>query len=261
MMKNAMYLAVGVMLCGLLAGCGYGATAGEIADSYGVLNGWNLQPSTADLIQSGKADEMVQNGTATIRNRVVGRNLVTEYLIQGEVYRVELRQRIDPTANIGCTRLAYGHIRDDYDKTSISGLELLSLWSTLKNNSYAGEATVAYRSWRGSKDRETRSVATVKGELVEEWLAHDTALDVTIRTRNFPITTMWFRGLLSEGPLGKNTSEAPYRSWNKAKRGTLDSRWIMLSPGPGVKVPPFVNMDLCDKVRSLQAWNENHNNE
>ncbi len=265
MLKHTMVLAVGVLLCGSLVGCGYGSTAGEIADSYGVLNGWGLQISTAALIQSGKADTMVQDGTATIRNRVIctteGKKLVTEYLVNGEVYRVELRSAIDPTENIGCSRLAYGHIRDDEDKTSISGLELQSLWNALKNNSYDGKAEVAYRSWRGSKDRKTRPMQTAKGELVTEWLNHDTAVDVTVRTRNFPITTMWFRGLLSEGVLKKNLSEAPFRCWNKTERGKFDSRWIMLSPGPGVKCEPFINPTLCDKVRCLQAWNKNQPNQ
>ncbi|MBT3279723.1 MAG: hypothetical protein HN909_07325 [Phycisphaerales bacterium] len=265
MLKHTMVLGVCAILCGLVAGCGYGVTAGEIADSYGTLNSSGLRPKTVDLIQSGQADKMIKDGIASVQNRVIstanGRMLVTEYLIEGSIYRVELRPAVDPTDNVGRRRLRYGHIRDEHEMTSISGLELQCLWSALKNHSYAGEAQVAYRAWKG-RDGKVRPVLVDKNTTVSDWNHHEKGVDVSIRTKNYPITTMWFRGLVTDGRAKAAWSTPhPTKTWDRATLNAMDGRWVMYSPGPGVKIPPFVNSELCDKIRCLQNHNENQPNE
>ncbi|MCD4825222.1 MAG: hypothetical protein K8S55_11515 [Phycisphaerae bacterium] len=251
MLKKATFLTLGVALCGLVVGCGSGTTPAEIAQSYGILNRCDLQPGIAGIIQSGQADKMIENGQAAVRNRVVGsgkdRILVTEYLIQGEVYRVEVRRAINPTENVKEKNLSFANSKQGTEYSSITWGHLLRVWRTLKNESYEAQAAVAYRAWRGL-DGKVHGVKVVKGE-VPDWQVTENVLDLTIGTKKWPMVTMWFQGLTSDGRQSSGGVQPPNDDHVNTDIFAQDGRWLMTAPGPGVQCVPFVNTKLYDVVK------------
>ncbi len=252
MLRKAWFLTAVVAFSAMTVGCGGGSTAAEIAQSYGILNRCDLQPKIAEVLQSGQADAMVAEGIAKKRYRVngsgEGKVLVTEYLVQGEVYRVEVRRSINPTMNINADQIVYANSKLGMREQLLVGLKLLKIWSVLKNDSYEAQPEVAYRAWRDTKGQ-VHDVAVSKGP-EPEWIISDRCLNLNIRTKKWPIVEMWFRGLtsdlrLSDSGAGQNDL-AP------------DGRWITESGGEGVQGQRtdvngqtyFINLKLADAIGS-----------
>jgi len=245
-----LFLAVAVSFSALTVGCGGGTTAAEIAQSYGILNRCDLQPKIASVVQSGQADAMVAEGIARKRHRVNGigenRVLVTEYLIEGEVYRVEVRRAIDPTVSINASQIVYAQSKIGPEEQLIIGLKLLNIWSVLKNNSYEARPEIAYRAWRDLKGQ-VHDVLVQKGP-EPEWTTSDRCLNLCIRTKKWPIVEMWFRGLTDD--LRGSASGAGENDL------APDGRWITESAGEGVQGQRtnvdgqtyFINLKLADAI-------------
>ncbi len=239
MLKKVFFLMLGLVMCALSAGCGSGTTAVEIAESYGVLKNRKI----AGIIQSGQADAMIEQGIARVRNRSAGwgkkRVLVTEYIIDGNVYRIEVRRAIDPTKNISRTHLRYATSQYGSDHKDIVGIRLASVWRALRNHSYEARPEVAYRAWRGL-NKMVRGVKISKG-LTPNWESSQNDMNLCIRTKDWPIVTMWFRGLVSDNRYEDSRGFA----WDNSSEGegghasqgqtTCDGRWVMESAGPGVQ--------------------------
>ena len=263
MLKKAFFLMSGIALCTFLVGCGSGTTAAEIAESYGILNRHGRQSKTAGIIQSGQADAMIKQGIARIRNRTAGlggnRVLVTEYIISGEVYRVEVRRAIDPTKNIPLARLRYATSQQGSNHQDIALGHLDSVWGALRKHSYEARPVVAYRAWRGL-DKKVRGVEVLKGP-TPDWDPSQNDMNLYVRTMDWPMVTMWFRGLASDdrhgdsrGPARDEASEAGGGQY----QSSCDGRWVMESPGPGVQGQDtvvngrthFINMKLYGAIGS-----------
>ncbi len=261
MREKALLLVVGVFLCGLVAGCGGGSTAGEVAESYGLLNNWDLQPRIAEVIESGQADKMIEDGHAKVRNRVNGvgssRVLVTEFLIHGEVYRVEVRRAFNPMQNVPSFQVRFGEAKQGFESKIISWLNLAGVLDALQNNSYEARAEVAYRAWKGTDG--TVHGVTVRPGLKPEWQPSPKPLDLFIRTKSWPIPEMWFRGLTTDGRRSSLKrgdcnydfeSQIPIR--HSKSEFSCDGRWYIMNPGPagftGTEVLPFVNLELYNAI-------------
>jgi len=252
MLRKAWFLTAVVAFSALAVGCGGGSTAAEIAQSYGILNRCDLQPKIAEVIQSGQADAMVAEGIALKRHRVNGsgqdRVLVTEYVIEGEVYRVEVRRAINPTMNIGADQIVYANSKMGPQEHLLIGLKLLKVWSVLKNDSYEAQPEIAYRAWRDRKG-EVHDVIVKKGP-EPDWIINDSCLNLDIRTKHWPIVEMWFRGLTSD--LRESASGAGQNDF------APDGRWITESAGEGVQgqrtdvngQTHFINLKLADAIGS-----------
>jgi len=252
MLKKATFLMLGLVSVGFIAGCaGSGTTAAEIANSYGVLS----PSATTDIFQSGQADQMVDRAQTKIRNRVAGsgkdRILVTEYIIQGQVYRVDVRRAVDPTHNVAWDRLRYARCSQGPNQWVISWGHLIKTWSYPKNHSYEGQPSVAYRAWRGRDDR-VRGVKVTSGKRLD-WNPTDGAVNLVIRTCEWPFVSMWFRGLTSDGRRPAGGVLPPDRTPENESISAPDGRWIMESAGPGTLCPTvvdgrgyFINLKLYD---------------
>jgi hypothetical protein len=252
MLRKVVLLSVGVALCGLASGCGGGSTAAEVAESYGILNRGDLQPKIAGIIQSGQADAMIEQGIAKVRHRVNGagknRVLVTEYLIQGEVYRVEVRRAIDPTRNIPSHRIQYATSQQGPDEQVITWCHLAKVWATLRDNSYEAQPVVAYRAWRGV-DGKVRNVIVQPGP-EPDWETHDEDMNLCVRTKIWPIVEMWIRGITVDARRANSGAGADDM--------VCDGRWILESVGSGVEGQAtnmdgrthFVNLKLARAIGS-----------
>jgi len=246
MREKVLLVIVGSLLCGLVAGCGGGSTARDVAKSYGLLNNWDLQPGIADVVQSGQADQMIAAGQAKVRNRVnglgSGRVLVTEYLIRGEVYRVEVRKPINPLKNVPQSRIRHANTKQGFDENVISWLKLDCVCATLRGASYQAKPEVAYRAWRGT-DGVEHSVKTRPGQ-VPDWPASPEPLDLNIRTKGWPVPGIWIQGLAG--------SEQDAQAATDPFSGK--QRWYIMNPGPagftGNELIPFINLKLYSKIGS-----------
>lgn len=243
-----------------------GHTPAEIAESYGVLNDWGLSKSTAEVFQSGEAEKMVQNGYARVRNRELGsgedRVLVTEYLIEDEVYRIEVRKAVNPLMNVPWTRIRYAQSRQGPHQQVIGWGHLASVISALRDHSYEAQATIAHRAWRGT-DGKIRPVRVQDGN-PPRWRTGENDLDLSIRTMEWPIVDMWFRGLTSDGR--RRNDDSPMQSPLEGEPESQDiyspdGRWIMVSKGPGVQCPTiidgqshFVNLELGEIIVDGRDW-------
>ncbi|HPS52720.1 MAG TPA: hypothetical protein PLK08_04120, partial [Phycisphaerae bacterium] len=151
MRRNLLVLVLAAAVMTLAVGCGSGYNAAEIAQSYGILNRCDLQPKIASIIQSGEADKMIDTGSAAVRYRVQNcgsnRLLVTEYLIQGEVYRLEVRKAFNPLKNVPADSIRYAYYDKMLDRDYICWFQLSSVINSLQNNSFSAEYVVAYRAW------------------------------------------------------------------------------------------------------------------
>jgi hypothetical protein len=280
-LTKASLLVWGVSFSFLAAGCGNGITAAEIMDDYGILNRCDLQKDIAGVIQSGQADYMVDAGHCRVRNWVKEKDtifgsrrvLVTEYLIHGEVYRVDVRRAINPMKNVPLDRVHYAEYQKETDHKTMRGGHLEKVYAALRDHSYEAKAEVAYRAWRGL-DGKVRPVRVLSQD-DPDWVATEGALDLYFRTKEWPMADIWFRGLTSDGRREDPQAGHP-GTWNgpyadTPRRATerrepavghhtqgpeaMDGRWIMEDPGPGVQHRTivdgrshFVNLHLFDAL-------------
>lgn len=258
MLKIASYLVLALVSVSLLIGCGgSGTTAVEVVESYGILNQGNSDPEIASIIQSGQADTMIASGQAKIRHRAQGsgdrRILVSEYLIHGEVYRVEVRRAVNPMLNIELGRIRYGESVQGPVHGIINGWQMMAVYNCLRDDSYEARPAIAYRAWEGV-DGKTRGVVIEEGE-APQWTQSQNDLSLLLRTKDWPVVMMWFRGLTSDTRRAAPTDDFVQYNANTfavAAEGqgvnACDGRWIMESPGPGVQVVPFINMELYEAM-------------
>jgi hypothetical protein len=275
MLKKAAVWTVGVALFALTTGCGSGRTPAEIAESYGILNRYGLQKDIAGVIQSGQADYMIAAGHAHVRSRVNGcgkdRVLVTEYLIQGEPYRIEVRRAINPLEDVYSAEIMSAHSRQGQIEQSIDGFQLCAVKSALKNDSYEGEAVIAYRAWQ-DLDGKIHPVRVMKGK-TPDWQPTDNAMNLTVRTRgDWPGITLWVQGVTSDGrrrdpkygqhdwasdgPYSGMPQDSPAGNPETSDADAVNGCWIIQSPGPAVSGQPtqvngqtyFVNLELYDAI-------------
>lgn len=269
MLKKAALLTVSVALLACLGGCGAGQTPAEIAESYGILNKHGLSKDIAGVIQSGQADYMIASGHADVRTRINGsgddRVMVTEYMIQGEPYRIEVRRPVDPIKNIWASEVMNGYARKGSDEAELHGLRLSDVVSTLKKDSYEAEPAVAYRAWKDCNGT-VHPVRVMKGK-TPDWQPTDATLDIVLRTRgDWPGVDCWIRGMTTEGrrrdPDYDAAKESPSGNPETSEPQAVNGQWIVESPGPGVQgqrtevggLTHFVNIELYDAVLGLEGW-------
>ncbi len=235
MREKTFLLVMSCFMLTLVVGCsGGGSTAMEVAGSYKMLNKSNTKPWLAEAIRSGKADEMVRDGQAERRTRInglgSGRVLVTEYLIHGEVYRVEVRRPFNPMINIPYSRIRYGECVSGKDKKIINWFRLSSVYGAIKNNSYQATPEVAFRSWRGV-DGTVHAVKIVPGLKPTVGPSED-PVNLYIRTKDWPDVDVWFSGQGSQG--------RPWFIMTPAAAGFEDKEQI-----------PFINLKLNGAIGKI----------
>lgn len=252
MLRRLSFLSVGVALCSLAAGCGAGMTAKTIASSYGTLNsGWffrGSQQRVVELIESGEADRMIEDGRASVRTierRWGGHKiLIKEYRIQGWLYRVDVHHSIDPVMDVLTTnmrRVEYGP-RDRALRT-INAVEMADIVGTLRTRSFNGIPETAYRPYVGT-DGTPHPARAVTGES-PDW-SDQNAIDLILRTENWPMAVIHYRGCR---PLGKAKT---------GKANKPDGRWIVMDPGPAVPCRYFINKNIhrvMERIAFVQAYN------
>lgn len=267
MHRSTAFLTFGLAVCFLAAGCGRGITAAEIAEDYGILNRCDLQKDTAKIIQAGLADKMIANGQARVRTKErtmctsfgnTRRVLITEYLIDGEPYRIEVRRAINPVKDIPLSRVNYSEAKRGVDHRVHRLLSNCKVYDTLKDHSYEATAEVAYRAWRGL-DGSVHPVV-VTSTPTPDWTRGEKDVVLTLHTDDTPMVTMWVRGLTSDGRRedadwgGQEWAWDGPRSEGENFQGTTgpggmtysvpfshetqgpnapDGRWILENPGPG----------------------------
>lgn len=238
MRNKAIWVWVCVVLGGILTASGCSTTATDIAESYGVLD----DEDAVSLIQSGQAETMIAEGHARVRHREVGRGderaLVTEYLIEDEIYRIEVRKAINPITPIADVEVHSAEARRLEWKEPITGLCLMRVLNCLRKDSYDAKPTIAYRAWQGL-DGTLHGIRIIEGEQ-PDWQSASADLNLYIRTKIWPMNTMWFRHI-------DETSREPM-----SHEG---GRWVMESPGPNKPDEPiaekrytFINLELLDII-------------
>lgn len=243
MRQNLLLMVLAAAVVTLAAGCGSGYNAADIAQSYGILNRCDLQPKIASIIQSGEADKMVENGSADVRNRVqnCGSNkvLVTEYLIQGEVYRIEVRKSFNPLINIPTDSIRYGYFDKGLSHDYICWFQLSSVICSLKNNSFSGEYVVAYRAWRDLNGT-VHPIRVEQGE-APSWTLAPEDLNINLHTQISPMQTVWIQGAVENG-----------RRQSMGTANECSGKWLLIADGMSgrsMSEPiPFVNLDLAGIV-------------
>lgn len=261
MQRNLLFLVVAAAIMTLAVGCGSGNTAAEIAQSYGILNRCDLQPKIASIIQSGEADKMIENGSAAVRYRVQNcgssKILVTEYLIQGEVYRIEVRKTFNPLKNIPTDSIRYGYFDKMLDRDYICWFQLSSTICSLRNNSFSADYVVAYRSWRDLKG-EVHPVRVEEGE-TPNWVLAPDGLNLCLHTTLSPMEVLWIQGASSDGRHKALCAPATDYDVKNGVAGHMtntqsaaDGRWLLVADGMSgrnMSAPvPFVNLDLAGIV-------------
>jgi hypothetical protein len=244
MVKWVSFLGLGAALC--VFSCGCATTAGDIAASQGTL-GKGSHPQAeqrlVSMIESGEADRMVVDGKTEKKTYEKGCGdkavLVTEHRIQGIVYRVEVRNHINPVMDVltsNVRQVNYGPT--DRSLQTENPVERSKVVLTLVNNSYDGQGEIAYRSYIGS-DGTFHPVRVTPGD-VPDWSDRD-AIDLILRT------DVWRSGgvihVRGIRPAGKD------------RNGRLlepDGRWLMVTEG--VAVTPtryFVNPQLHPVMKCI----------
>jgi hypothetical protein len=276
MLKKAALLTVSVTLIALTSGCGgAGRTPAEVAESYGILNRYGLDKDIAGVIQSGQADYMIAQGHAHVRSRVNGRGkdrvLVTEYLIQGEPYRIEVRRPVDPIKDVREYEVMAGYARQQSDEQELLGLRLDKVASVLKDDSYEAKPVVAYRAWQDLEGK-VHPIRVMDGSM-PDWQPTDDAMNLTLRTRgDWPIVSAWIRGITTDGrrrdpeygdhewawdgPYSGKPQDSPSGNPATSSAHAVNGQWIIESPGPGVPGQStevngrthFVNLELYDAI-------------
>ncbi|HUT56526.1 MAG TPA: hypothetical protein VNA25_01485 [Phycisphaerae bacterium] len=252
MLRRVWFLSVSVVSCMLATGCGAGMTANTIASSYGTLNsGWffrNSQQRVVEMIESGEADRMIEDGRASVRNteRHWGGHkiLIKEFRIQGWLYRVDVHHSIDPAMDVLSTnmrRVEYGP--KDRALHTINAVEMADVIGTLRTRSFNGIPETAYRAYVGA-DGQVHPVRVVTGQ-EPDW-EDESAIDLVLRTENWPMAVMHYRGCRPPGKAKTGKANKP------------DGRWIVMDPGPAVPVKYFINKDLhgvMARIAFVQAYN------
>jgi hypothetical protein len=288
-MRRSLLLSTAILaLCLLNSGCDKGITAAEVAESYGIINRYGYDEEVSELIENGQADYMVANGHCRVRNTVkeqatrfgTRRVLVTEYIIDGEPYRIEVRRAVNPMRNIAAERLHYAVASQNSSENVINGLSLLSVYDTIKDHSFEATPVVAYRAWRDANGK-VHPVRVLEADKLD-WDVSGRDVNLIVRTADWPVTTMWFRGLASDGrredphrgaqpdsmdharcclASGGKNADAQFHTaggYDHANQhmAAHDYRWIMESAGPGVQGlrtdvdgrTCFVNLELWDAL-------------
>jgi hypothetical protein len=235
MQNKAVRLLLVASLCCGVVGCAQSAS--DIASSYGVMNSLGFNEKAAAMFESGQADALIESGQARVSHSVRGDTLVTEYVIAGEVYRVEVRKQIDPTEGVAYWQVHWANAVEGLRKKHITGFQMASVWNILRDNSYEARAEIAFRSYKDSEGR-THRVRAEQAPRVE-WLAGENAENLYIRTSEQPVSQMWFQNT--------GNSDSGTGTWcptDVFQSGRLDARWTTVSPGPGKKTPAFINLKL-----------------
>ena len=236
--KAVRLLLVASLCCGVI-GCSQSAS--EIASSYGVMNSLGFSEKTAAIFESRQADALVESGEAGVSHRVCGDVLVTEYRIAGEVYRVEVRNQIDPTEGVAYWQIHWANAVQGLEKKHITGFQMASVWSALRDSSYEARGEVAFRSFKDSEGKIHR-VRTEQAPRID-WLAGENAENLYIRTSEKPVSQMWFQNT--------GNTESGTGTWcptDVFNTGGLDARWTTVSPGPGKQSPCFINLKLQQAI-------------
>lgn len=238
----------------------YGSmTAVEVAKDEGILNIDDDEADVVSLIQSGQADKMLREGRCKVKHDIRGpegkKVLISRYLVGGETYRIEVRPQVNPMKNVARRRLRYVRYVKGDDNSYIANVS--KLYNCITEDSFDAKPEIAYRAWKGL-DGKLHPI-TVMAAPAYDWRSHQKDLHLYIHTKEWPLSSMWLRGLTSEGrrkPPGGLFADDFY-NYNLAT-STLetetqdtracDGRWVMESPGPGVNTPPFVNFKLYDAI-------------
>ena len=131
------------------------------------------------------------------------------------------------------------------------------LYRCLQEKSFEAQPEVAYRAWKGLDGKVRRIELSTPPE--QQWVAHENDLNLYIRTREWPLPVMWFRGLTSDGRrrpidgfLNYDMKTGAVTSESQETRA-CDGRWVMESPGPGIPCPPFINTELYDTIMACAS--------
>ena len=256
MVKWASLLGIGAALC--VFSCGCASTSDGIAASYGTLGTGVFSKSAENrlvaMIESGEAERIVAEGKDERRNyeKHVGGDtvLVTEHRIQGVVYRVDVRCRVNPVMDIFTTNIRqvnYGP--PDRSLQTNCPIQKADVLRTIANRSFAGQAQIAYRAYIGS-DGKFNPVRTMPGESPEATWSDRGGIDLIVRTDlKVGAGVTEFRGCRPNGLDCNGRLQEP------------DGRWIVLSEGRGVAASMyFVNYALHPEMKAVayaQAYDTN----
>jgi hypothetical protein len=244
MLKWVSLLGIGVASC--IFACGCATSAGGIAAGEGTLgNSWFNKPAEKRLvamIESGEADRLVAEGKTSKRTYTRGAGngevLVTEHRIQGMVYRVEVRNHINPVMDILTTNVrevSYGPF--DRSLNTYNPIERTEVLRTLANSSFEGQGKVAYVAYTGS-DGQFHPVREEAGD-VPDWSDRG-AIDLIIRTDRWPAAVLNFRGIRPAGVTRNGLEREP------------DGRWVEVAVGPGITPTKFFyNPDLHKLLKCI----------
>jgi hypothetical protein len=251
MAKWSSFLGVSGAMCLLIGGCGM--TAGDIAAGQGTLGtGWFYRESQKRLVQmieSGEADKMVADGKTQRKTYEKGLGdraiLVTEHRVQGMLYRVEVRNRVNPAMDVLTTNVRqvnYGP--PDRSLQTVNPVERADVLRTIANNSFDGQGQVAYRAYVGS-DGTFHPVRVMPGE-VPDW-SDRSGIDLVLRTDVWAAGMMHFRGCRPDGTDRNGRLMEP------------DGRWVVMTEGSAVPMTKcFYNRDLHKVMKTIafvQAYN------
>jgi hypothetical protein len=203
------------------------------------------------MIESGEADRMVAEGKTSQRTYVKGMGegavLVTEHRIQGMVYRVEVRHRINPVMDVLTTNVRqvnYGPA--DRSLMTVCPIERAEVLQALAGDSFDAQGQVAYRSYVGS-DGEFHPVRVAPGE-VPDW-SDRSAVDLVVRTDRWDSPILHFRGCRPDGKDASGRLPEP------------DGRWVVLMEGTAVPMTKtFYNRELHPLLKGMahkQAYDTN----
>jgi hypothetical protein len=253
MYKWVSFLGVAAALCVFSTGCS--TSAEGIAAGYGTLGtSWffkSAEQRLVQMIESGEADRMVAEGktskTTYLRGAGDGGVMVTEHRIQGMVYRVEVRNRINPVMDVLTTNVRQVNYGPSDRSLQVNNpIERAEVLRTLANSSFDGQGRVAFRAYLGS-DGQHHPVRLEAGD-VPDWSDRD-AIDLIVRTDRWGAAVALFRGIRPPGKdLNGRTMEP-------------DGRWVVVSEGPGITPTKyFYNPDLHGLLKAIacgQAYDTN----
>ena len=244
MVTRVSFLLISLASCFIAVGCE--CRAQKIAESYGIAGMPTFFDSEAGkqlatLIESGQADQMLNEGKAKVRTREVSgaghRALISEYSIMGEVYKVEVHHPINPREDVLTTNLR----RIEYGPTD-RAMHIVNPWQMadvllcLQNDSYDAQADVAYRAWRGS-DGVVHPVRLIH-TATPDWSCSN-PVDLFIRTEVWPSAIIAIQGMRSDSRNAHSQTRKP------------DGRWVVQSSGPAAPTRAFINYKLDGLLRFI----------
>lgn len=270
------------LLCWVAGGCDRGITATEIAESYGITNRYGLgNKDVVKIIESGQADAMIDSGQTRVRtweksySGLFGtrRVLVSEYIIEGHVYKIEVRRAVDPLMAISADRFRWVEYGPRDRTVALEGMdETNKVVRVLRTCSFEATPEVAYTAWRG-EDGKVHGVRVGQGT-PPDWPQGYT-LDLTVRTKEWPASIVSMTALTSDGrrenprcwpyacamdgpilleaPLDSAARVVPNPRHDSDSIYAADGRWVMLAEGPGSMCKQFVNFELHKTLKGLAA--------